>query len=79
MGMFSWKVLGRDATLPPQKKTLPAPHRTTGSQIITGSYQMTTAHYRQITSIYMAFTIKDVYRYQQFIDKTDLFTAAYRR
>ena len=37
------------------------------------------AHYQQITRIYMTFTIKDVYRYQRFTDKTGLFTADYRR
>ena len=48
---------------------LPAPHRTTRSQIITGNYLLTTSHYWQITGIYMAFNIQDVYCYRQFTDK----------
>ena len=58
---------------------LPAPHRTTGLQIITGDYRLTMTHCRQITGIYLAFTIKDVYRYWRFPDKAGLFTVDYRR
>ena len=67
----------RDAPFP--QNPLPAPHRTTGLQIITGNYRLTTTHYRQITGIYMAFTIKDVYRYRRFTDKVGLFTTHYHR
>ena len=61
------------------QNALPAPHHTTGLQIITANYRLATAHYQQITGIYMVFTIKDVYRYRQFTDKAGLFTADYRR
>ena len=54
-------------------------HRTTRSQRIAGNYRLTMAHYRQITGIYMAFTMKVVYRYRLFTDKASLFTAYYRR
>ena len=37
------------------------------------------AHYRQITGTYVAFTIKDVYRYRRLTDKAGVFTADNRR
>ena len=58
---------------------LSAPHRTTGLQIITSNYRLTMTNCWQITSIYMVFTIKDIYRYRRFTDKAGLFTADYRR
>ena len=58
---------------------LPAPHRTTRSQMIAGDYRLTADHYRQINVIYMALTIKDVYYYRRFTDKAVLFTADYGR
>ena len=63
---------GLEMQLFPQNP-LPAPHRTTGLQIITGNYRLTTARYRQITGIYMVFTI-NVYRYRRFTNKVGVFT-----
>ena len=44
----------------------------------TGLYRQTVTHCGQITSIYMAFTIRDGYRYRRFTDKAGPFTTDYR-
>ena len=46
--------------------------RTAPYHQIANSYRQTTGHYQQITGIYMTFTIKDVYRYLRFTDKSGL-------
>ena len=71
---LGWVVFAkiRDATFSPKPITGTALQRH-----IPNNYRLTTAHYRQITGTYMAFNIKDVYRYRRFADKVGIFATDY--
>ena len=66
----------KDATFHPKPITGTAPHHQIAKDYrLTSDYGSSPANYRHLHD----FIIKDIYRYRQFTDKFDLFTAGYRR